>query len=175
MPEMLPMRPDRPSHGLVMTLALFMTTGTLAQLPADNPDWKETEVPAPPAFDAKRVIVLEGSRASALTMGIDPATVAITPDGIVRYVMVASNTSGAMNVMYEGIRCTTAQYRVYARYREGSGWVPVRNSEWVSLYAPMPSKHPLSLARSGVCTGRAPNSSVAEIVRALKSPSSPGF
>jgi CNP1-like family len=156
-------------------LLALTVTGACAQLPADNPDWTESEVPPPPAFDVKRLIPLDVPRASSLALGIDPATLTITRDGVVRYVVVASSPGGGMNVMYEGIRCTTAQYRVYARYHADSGWTPNGQAAWQSLYDPMPSKHPLNLARSGVCTGRAPNSSPADIVRALTTPASSRF
>lgn len=149
-------------------LLALTVTGACAPLPADNPD--RTEGEAPPAFDVKRLIPLEAPRSSSLALGIDPATLTITRDGVVRYVVVASSPGGGMNVMYEGIRCATAQFRVYARYHADSGWTPNGQAAWQSLYDPMPSKHPLNLALSGVCAGKAPNNSSADIVRALKTP-----
>lgn len=160
----------RRASRLALALLGVATASAFAQLAADHPDWNEGEVPPPPAFDVKRLVTLDMPRPSALTIGIDPATLSIGRDGIVRYVVVAASPSGAMNVMYEGIRCTTAQHRVYARYHGDSGWTPNSQTAWQSLHEPMRSRHPLYLARAGVCTGAAPNSSVDRIVRSLTNP-----
>jgi len=70
---------------------------------------------------------------SALKFGIDPKTLSIGKDGVLRYVMVATSSSGAMNAMYEGIRCSTGEYKTYARYFPGSGWSKASSVEWQAL------------------------------------------
>ena len=54
------------------------------------------------------MIQLDMPRHMAVKLGVDPETLRITPDGIVRYVMVAQSPSGTVNATYEGIRCLTA-------------------------------------------------------------------
>lgn len=139
----------------------------LAQFIADDPDWKEVEVPAAPAFDLKRLVPLEMSVQSQLKWGVDPATVSVTNDGVVRYVIVAQSSSGVVNAMYEGIRCNKAEFRRYARHNPGSGWVKSTDSDWTSLHKTGASRHPETLARGGMCDGAAPPSSVAEAMRRL--------
>lgn len=135
----------------------------------DPADWKEIETPPPPAFDVKKLITLEVSPNSQLVYGVDPATISISQkDGIVRYVMVASNASGASNVMYEGIRCTTGEFKTYARYSSDGKWTHVSKPEWRSLFDNMPSKHALRFARAGACDSAAPATSVDTLVRRLK-------
>lgn len=136
----------------------------------DPADWKEIETPPPPAFDIKKLITFEVSPNSQLVYGVDPASISISPkDGIVRYVMVASNASGASNVMYEGIRCTTGEFKTYARYSSDGKWTNVSQPEWRSLFENMPSKHALRFARAGACDSAAPATSVDVLVRRLKS------
>jgi len=161
--------PPHAGRQLVM-LGLLASAAALAQPQAIAPEPGESEVPTPPAFDVKRLLPIEVSRASALTIGIDPATVTITPSGVVRYVVIASSPSGAVNVMYEGIRCASAEYRVYARHHGERGWVSAQGQEWQSLRGSLRAQHPLALARAGVCDGPAPGNSPADIVRALRSP-----
>ena len=139
----------------------------LAQFIADAPDWKESEVPAAPAFDLKRLVPVEMSLQSQLKWGIDPATVAITKDGVIRYVVVAQSASGTVNAMYEGIRCNKAEFRRYARHNPSSGWVKSTDSDWTPLRNSGASRHPETLARGGMCDGAAPPSSVAEAMRRL--------
>jgi hypothetical protein len=137
----------------------------------DPADWKEIETPPPPAFDVKKLIVFEVSPNSQLVYGVDPASISISPkDGVVRYVMVASNATGARNVMYEGIRCSTGEFKTYARYSSDGKWTNVSNPEWRSLFENMPSKHALRFARAGACDSAAPATSVDVLVRRLKNP-----
>jgi CNP1-like family len=153
------------------TLA-FCLSGTVgAQNAVDEPDWQESEVPAPPAFDVGKLVTFEVSAGSSLVYGVDPASIRITPsDGVVRYVMVATSASGARNVMYEGLRCATAEFKTYARYSADGRWSPVSNPEWRSLFASMPSKHALRFAQAGGCDNATAPSSVSVLVRRLKNP-----
>lgn len=137
--------------------------------PAETPEWVEIEVPAPPAFDIGKLIEIDVDPGSGLRYGIDPSTLQIGSDGVVRYVMVASSKTGAMTAMYEGLRCGTADYKLYARYNAGQ-WAPVAAPEWKSLWDSARIKHPLAFARQGGCDNRAPPVSVREMVRRLKSP-----
>ena len=150
-------------------LTLLAATAS-AQLVAD-PDWKETEAPAPPSFNKDQLIPVEMPKYVSLRFGVDPATLSITPDGIVRYVMVASNGSGSLSAMYEGIRCATGEVKTYARYTSSGQWSAVAQPQWRGLNDQLPSRHALALARQGACDGRAASaSSVAAIVHALKGP-----
>ncbi len=155
----------------VLTCLTGVTGTAWAQLIADNPDWKESEAPAPPAFDVSRLISFDVSPNSSLVYGVDPSTVRISSsDGIVRYVMVASSASGARNVMYEGIRCATGEFKTYARYSSDGHWNPVAQPQWRSMFDNMPSKHALRLAQAGVCDGRTPALTVDAMVLRLKKP-----
>lgn len=141
-----------------------------AALPTtDDPDWKEAEVPAPPAFSTSQLLPIEMPSYVSLKFGVDPATLTITPDGIVRYVMVAINAGGSVNAMFEGIRCATGEVKTYARSSANGVWANVKEPQWRNLTDNLPSKHAVALARQGVCDGRsAPANSTADIVKALK-------
>lgn len=152
---------------LAGTLLLAICSIASAQFVADDPDWKEVDVPAPPAFDLKRLVPVEMSVQSQLKWGIDPTSVKMTSDGIIRYVIVAQSSSGVVNAMYEGIRCNKAEFRRYARHNPGSGWVKSTDSDWTPLSKTGASRHPETLAKGGMCDGAAPPSSVAEAVRKL--------
>lgn len=142
-----------------------------AQFVDDDPDWKEVEIPAPPAFAVDRLIQLEMPRHISLKVGIDPETLRITRDGIVRYVMVATSSSGSTYATYEGIRCQTGEVKTYARHGATGQWIAVTNPQWKPLSGNQPSPHAMALARQGACDGRAPASQVpAEIIDKLKRP-----
>ena len=156
-----------------LALALLLAASAAhAQLADVNPDWQETEAPAPPPLRTTGLIPLE-IPGSQLRFGVDPASVSLGSDGVIRYVVVASSTSGAVNGIYEGIRCNTAEYKVYAR-NSGSGW-SVAGSDWRALHDQPRSRHSLLVARTGACIGRGPNRSAARIVSDLRAPAADRF
>ncbi|TWO68872.1 hypothetical protein FN976_20970 [Caenimonas sedimenti] len=147
----------------------FASTGAIAQvLPAD-PDWKEVEAPRPPALRTTGLIMLE-VRGSSLQFGVDPESFSIGPDAIVRYVLVARNDSGALNALYEGIRCNSGDVKVYARHDPDKGWVPAPGAEWVPLQRGRHERTSLQVARQGACMGHSPNGSARQIVEDLRAP-----
>ena len=152
-------------------LLLGLSNSVWSQFAVDEPEWKESDVPPPPALDASKLVGLEVSPNSSLAYGVDPASISITQsDGVVRYVMVATSASGARNVMYEGIRCSTGEFKTYARYSADGKWTLVSDPQWRPMFGNMPSKHPLRLAKAGACDNAAPAISVKEIVSRLKNP-----
>jgi hypothetical protein len=70
-----------------------------AQLNGVDPDWRESEAPPPPALKTDGLIPLE-MVGSSLHFGVDPSSVNVGADGIVRYVVVATSSSGAVNGVY---------------------------------------------------------------------------
>ena len=152
-------------------LLLGLATPVWSQFDVDEPEWKESDAPPPPAFDVGKLVSVEVSPNSSMVYGVDPASIRITQsDGLVRYVMVATSASGVRNVMYEGIRCATGEFKTYARYSSDGKWTSVSNPEWRPMFGNMPSKHPLRLAKAGACDNAAPATSVKEMVSRLKNP-----
>ena len=151
--------------------ATFWALTTTAQTVEKNPDWKEVDVPPAPAFSKDRLIPVDMPPFVSLKFGVDPATLTVTSDGVVRYVMVAANASGATNAMYEGIRCSTGEFKTYARFSAAGEWSRVNDPQWRPLNDNNTSRHALALARLGACEGRsAAASNPAQIITTLKNP-----
>jgi len=141
--------------------------GASAQTVSDS-EWKEMDTPPPPALRTQGLIPVDVSGTS-LRFGVDPASVTVRSDGVVRYVIVASSSSGAVNAMYEGIRCDKAVVKVYARHNPDSGWVPAQ-SDWQPLQRSAATRHSLAVATGGACFGDTPNGSAAQVVQDLRAP-----
>jgi CNP1-like family len=160
---------------LVTTLLVFsaFVTSSNAQLLATDPDWKESDAPAPAALNLKDLVPFEVSTTSNLTWALDPTAVTIVGDGLVRYVVVARSQSGVLNALYEAINCSNGTLKTYARIvaKESEvaskNWTIVSDPQWKSLRE-LPSKHALELAKQSVCTGDTAVQTVNEIVTALK-------
>lgn len=133
-------------------------------------EWKEEEAPPPPAFDIRRLVPLEMPHYMTLRFGVDPQTMSVTGDGVVRYVVVAHREgSSTVNAFYEGVRCATDEYKTYARY-SGNQWDEVKKPEWKRI-DDRNSVYTYQLAKQSLCAGgRAPRSTVGEMIRELKQP-----
>jgi CNP1-like family len=156
-------------HRRILALALAgAAAAASAQLIPDVLiNWKEAEAPPPPAVRTEGLIPIE-LPSSSLRFGVDPASITVGTDSVVRYVVVAASSSGAVNGIYEGIRCNTAEVKIYARYTPGSGWVAVKEPAWQDLRVMANSRHTLAIARNGACQEHAPNGSPVQIAQDLR-------
>jgi hypothetical protein len=148
-------------------------SASYSQLLATDPDWKESEAPAPKALNLNSLVPFEVATVSNLTWAMDPTAVTIVGDGLVRYVAVARSQSGVLNALYEVINCSNGTVKTYARIvakesdAAARSWTIVSDPQWKSLRE-LPSKHALELAKQGVCTGDTAAQNVNEIVTSLK-------
>lgn len=149
----------------VFALALWTAAAT-AQYAFNPPDWVEAKAPAPPTFSADQLIPIDMPHYVTLAVGVDPATVSVGTDGVVRYVVVMRNTSGSTSAAYEGIRCTTDEVKTYARTNSAGQWVAIATPPWRSITDNLPSKHAFAIARQGACNTHL-SSSLDETLKAL--------
>jgi hypothetical protein len=98
---------------------------------------------------------------------IDPASISVGADGVVRYSVVARSMGGATNVSYEGLRCNSRERILYAFGRADGSWSPARKLEWQSA-AGGTAKYFSTLADYYFCPNRKPVADAAEAVDALK-------
>jgi hypothetical protein len=152
---------------LMVPHAWAQKAGTTVGTPAPTADWVELAAPPEPAFNSDATLPLDMPPHVSVKVGIDPATIAVGGDGVVRYVVVMKNASGSVNAAYEGIRCLTDEVKTYARWSTSSAWSPATEPQWRDINGNMASKHAFTFARQGACANRlAPTS--AEIIAAMK-------
>ena len=165
----------RVNVAIAITAGLLVGGNGFAQLADLDPDWKELDVKPPATFRIHKLVPIEMPRYLSVRMGIDPDTLTVSSDGIVRYVVVALSDSGNVNAAYEGIWCRAGEVKTYARAGNDRVWDAVPNPEWKKLTDSRPSMHALALARQGACEGRsATGQSPQDIIRKLKQPVSAG-
>jgi hypothetical protein len=152
---------------LVLALAGTAAAASAQLIPDVLTNWQEADAPPPPALRTQGLIPIEVP-GGTLNFGVDPASITVGKDSVVRYVVVASSTSGAVNGIYEGIRCNTGEVKVYARHTPGSGWVPVKDSEWRAMRTMPNSRYSFTIARNGACMEQAPNGGPKQIAQDLR-------
>ena len=78
-------------------------------------EWQEQEAELPAFPKEESLLALPIQRPdSRHRFLIDPETLAVGEDGVVRYTLVMRSLSGGRNVMYEGIHCTEKAYKTFA-------------------------------------------------------------
>jgi hypothetical protein len=155
-------------------LGLLVCTGagSLAQVAntgngPDNTEWAEEQTPPPPQFSKDRLIPIDMPPHVSVKIGVDPQTIVVGADGVVRYVLLMTNATGTNNAVYEGIRCITDEVKTYGRLGSSGDWSMVQNPAWKAMNATMPSHHAQAFALQGACQNRLATSRE-EIVKVLK-------
>ena len=100
---------------LAITTCLMIARLAHGQLADLDPDWKELDMKPPATFRTDRLVPIEMPRHVSVKVGIDPETLTVSSDGIVRYVVVAVSGNGNINAAYEGIWCRAGDVKIYAR------------------------------------------------------------
>lgn len=147
--------------------ALLAASAAQAQLVPPDPEWQEHAPPPPPPLRTHGLIPLD-MPGSSLRWGVDPASVSVGSDQVVRYVVVASGPQ-TVTGLYEGLRCQTGEVKVYMRHN-GSEWQPATGGEWKPLRDMAATRHSMQIARGGACMGRSAGLSPDHVVRALRAP-----
>src|SRR5258706_11799035 len=92
--------------------------------------WRKSEAKLPPYPKSANIIAFDVSAASSNRFYIDPDSISVGSDGVVRYTVVVRSPSGAENISYEGIRCETREQKYYAFGRRDGTWANARSGEW---------------------------------------------
>lgn len=95
-----------------------------------KPEWKEAALELPPLPVEEDLIPFQVSSGASAAFFVDGRSLRLGRDGIVRYTLLVRAAGGAENLSYEGIRCETAERKLYAIGRGRSEWVLPRNAEW---------------------------------------------
>lgn len=61
---------------------------------------------------------------------IDPNSISQGGDGIVRFSLLIRTTGGVDNISFEGIRCATNEWKMYATGRDDGGWSRTPYPTW---------------------------------------------
>ena len=138
-------------------------------------DWKEDSITAFPQFNVERAIPIELDRRSQLQWAVDPDTITMGKDRIIRYVVMGTSQSGIVNAMYEGIHCKEASYKVYARTigkkeQEVFEWRAVDSPEWQKTAEAPPNSHVRMLAKMVMCDQNSSISDMRQVFRRLENP-----
>jgi len=92
--------------------------------------WVEQKVFIPPYPVDKNLLAIALAERDTLKIYIDQTSLARGKDWVVRYILVIESQTGIRNVFYEGLQCSTYQYKTYAIGVTKKSLAPIRNPVW---------------------------------------------
>lgn len=131
--------------------------------------WSEGGHQLPPLPDPAHLVSIDVSADTNNKFAVDEQSVVYGDDEVIRYTLVVTSPTGSRNVSYEGMRCATAERRVYAFVGSSGRWSQPRKSVWVRIEENSLNRHHAALFREYFCTTGGSVLSTAEAKRALSS------
>lgn len=140
---------------LMAVLMVLASKGVSADVEDDyiRQSWREAEVtfPAPPVDGSLHEFYV--SAVAENRFFVDMSTLSIGADGVVRYVLVVLTQGGARNVSFEGMRCETREWRIYASGRTDGSWSRARSDSWSPVREATVNRHRAVLFLDYFCPG----------------------
>lgn len=137
----------------------------------DKKVWQEEKYKLPAAPDMDALIPFEVNVSNANRFSVDPASVSVGNDGVVRFTVVIEASGGARTVNYEGLRCKTRERRLYAFGQKDGSWIESQGSSWILMQKQQHKMHnayPAVLAYEYFCLDMEPPPSAEVAVERLR-------
>lgn len=132
--------------------------------------WREQQVELPAYPEEGRL--LEAAIASGnypYRVYIDPESLSVGADRVVRYAAVITSAAGARNITYEGLRCGSRDYRRYA-YGTNGNWQALDGMPWERIMESGMGHYRYRLYRDYLCDATSDTLKRDEILRRLRYP-----
>jgi hypothetical protein len=140
---------------------------------ADSIDFSEkpldelpVQLPAVPKLGD--LIEFDPGRPATLRFFVDPASLSVGTDGIVRFTVVVRGDGATSNVSYEAIRCKTRERKVFAYGRADGTWYAARDPRWTKIGGLTSDGHRFVLYEDYFCPSRQIIATAREGVEALR-------
>jgi hypothetical protein len=155
--------------GLILPLAGCAQAGSAEGDYGDAGRGGEAQAPLPEYPKPENYLPLQVSATTPFVFFVDAKSVSVGKDGVVRYSLIAKSSGGALNISFEGIRCSEGQFRVYAFGRSDNTWSESRMSRWQPIPADARNAQRAVLYRDFFCPAGGIIATAEEGVRALRS------
>ena len=157
------------SQKIKLSFVVLGLTACLLALADDKP--LPQEEPAPPSLPETAQRYLDFYSSSQISFAIDPDSISVPhgADAEVRYTLKATSKRGAVNISYEGIRCSDRKKIIYATGLADGSWTLARNSTWSEIYLRGLNVQHGTLANGYFCSGSTVAGNAEKIVRRIES------
>lgn len=95
--------------------------------------WNELQASLPGAPKEENLIRLDTGPAARNAYFIDRHSVRADSDGVVRYSILVKSSAGASTVNFEGMRCASGEWKLYAFGRPDGSWARNSRATWAPI------------------------------------------
>ena len=129
-------------------------------------NWTELQVSSLPALPQPgNLLPFDVSQYSQLNYSVDSKSLSVGSDGVVRMTVVINSPQGAHNVYYEGVRCATFEWRLYAAANENTtAWDRGVENEWARMPRGGLNGYQAALATDYLCENKSPKDRSASLI-----------
>ena len=134
----------------------------------ETKQWQEVEVQLPGAPNKGALQSFYVSASTDNVFAIDASSLTVGSDGVVRYVLQVASSEGALTTSFEGMRCETREWRIYASGRRDGSWSKSRNNAWSPIRDVPSNRQHAALFSEYFCPDGIVVRSAADAVNALR-------
>ncbi|MFI4940416.1 MAG: CNP1-like family protein [Burkholderiales bacterium] len=167
------------ADAVVLALAIGLITASIPnparsqERSTDEAQTKESvvaeaawQLPTPPMADD--LLQFYTSPTTGQSFAVDAKSLTVGADGVVRYTIVGTSSSGAKNIGYEGIRCSSHEKKLVAMGHADGTWARARNADWEPIMEKGTNLQHAALAEDYLCMNGSVAGTVAKILNALR-------
>jgi len=138
---------------LLVLLALYVPWASSANSDDADSDTSKAESPVvlPAPAQKNNLLSFYVSPTTTLDFAIDAKSVSVTEEGTVRFILIVTSQSGATNISYEGIRCSTGERKLYAVGQTNGSWTTARRDVWEAIIDRGINRQHAALAKDYFC------------------------
>lgn len=140
--------------------------------PFEDKPFKEGEMALPALPRDEDLIPFKVNDSASFRFAVDPKSISVGADNVVRYTVVITSDGGGRNVSYEGMRCDAFERRIYATLPKGApAWVPNMGEDrdlWQRMQTRSRNSYAATLATDYFCDGRTVAGKPAKLIYDLK-------
>ncbi len=118
--------------------------------------WKEESLKLPDFPENAYLQEFFVSGAARNVFMVDTRALTFGDDHVARFVLVIETPSGVRNVFYEGIRCDTGFYKIYATGGAGGNWQLTHSDDWRDIQYAGVNRYHGALWKEYLCEGGFP-------------------
>ncbi|MDC1312125.1 CNP1-like family protein [Burkholderiales bacterium] len=121
----------------------------------DAPEvWAESIVDLPASTPISNFSQYQTRSQTGFKFYVDVSSIKFGSDGVVSMSLLAVSAKGSENITYEGFRCKTGEYKLYAsRWAFDDAWIPAKRASWRAINPKTPNSYRSDLMEYYICNG----------------------
>jgi hypothetical protein len=152
--------------GLLLLPIMGQAAGEEMEDETSSKEWKEVTLSLPAAPKTENLVSFYDSPTQSFAIDIGSLTLA--SDNTIRYTLVSSSNTGVKNISYEGLRCETAEKKLFAFGRSDGSWSRSRRMQWVRISDAGLNKQHITLFQEYFCEGKTTAGKASQMINRIK-------